>query len=41
MIGGSATTVKGEDSPKGMFRLRVSSGLKDAFAWAVTVAVQL
>ncbi|WP_257628650.1 hypothetical protein [Haloplanus salinarum] len=27
--------LKGEDSPKGIFRLRVSSGLKYAFAWAV------
>ena len=27
--------LKGEDSPKGIFRLRVSSALKDAFAWNV------
>jgi hypothetical protein len=27
--------LKGEDSPKGIFRLRVSSVLKDAFAWNV------
>ena len=27
--------LKGEDSPKGIFRLRVSSVLKYAFAWNV------
>ena len=27
--------LKGEDSPKGISGLRVSSGLKYAFAWAV------
>lgn len=28
------SALKGEDSPKGILRLGVSSGLKDAFAWS-------